>query len=372
MERGARPAAEEAARPRYHPLVTERPDTIAPTASLLDAARIVARGGPLDTKLATLAEHARASTGAAHVSIHLIDAKGTGLVPAGQSQDAGGGTAGAPQADGEDLAPIALGSTHPAVRSALEDRLPVSFVNGPDAQESLPFLPADARGVAAIPLVTADDEGAAVVEGLLLWAGAGEIESAPEPALAVADLVAVAIRQARLENALTEHADWLDRVANTDPLTGLANRRTFERMLQLELVRVNRQSAPIGLALFAVDGLAELEAQAGAAASDDVLRRVAATLADQLRLIDTVARIGGGTFAAICPGAQGTEAATRVRDAVGQLDPAPTGPISVSVGVVRFPDDGTEAEQLLAAGEVALQAAAAEGPGAILESAARR
>ncbi len=343
--------------------MSELPQSAAPAVSLLDAARIIARGGPLDSKLAMLADHARAATDALHVSIHLLDAESTGLVPVGWSGKTGG--------DGADPPPIDLDGVHPAVSAALADRRPVSFVSGADALISLPFLPAGARGLAAIPLVTADDEGAAMVEGLLLWAGATEIESAPEAVLAVADLVAVAVRQARLENALAERADWLDRVSNTDPLTGLANRRTFERMLQLELVRASRQAAPIGLALFAVDGLAEFEAQAGAAAADDVLRRVAATLADQLRLIDTVARIGPGTFAAICPGAQGTEAATRVRDAVGQLEPTPTGPISVSAGVVRFPDEGKEADQLLAAGEAALQAAGTQGRGTISQSAAR-
>jgi len=353
--------------------VSDGPNSLEQPVSLLDAARIVARGGPLDIKLATLAEHARTTTGAAHVSIHLIDAEGTGLVPVGQS-GAGpdDGTTVEAQESGASLSPIALQGAHPAVRAALEDRLPVNFVNDADALASLPFLPATARGVAAIPLVTADDEGSAVVEGMLLWAGVDDADAAPEAVLAVADLVAVAIRQTRLENALTEHADWLDRVANTDPLTGLANRRTFERMLQLELVRASRQAAPIGLALFAVDGLVELEARTGAAAADDVMRRVAATLAEQLRLIDTVARIGSGTFAAICPGAQGTEAATRVRDAVAQLEPAPTGPISVSVGVVRFPDEGNEADQLLAAGEIALESALAQGPGTILGSATGR
>ncbi|CAN5732315.1 hypothetical protein BH24CHL8_BH24CHL8_11440 [soil metagenome] len=348
---------------RYHRPVTDLPESTAPSVSLLDAARVVARGGPLDTKLATLAEHARAASDASQVSIHLLDAAGTGLVPAGWSGDTG--------ADGAQPAPIALEGIHAAVSSALEERRPVSFAPGDDALASLPFLPADARGLAAVPLVTADDDGAAVVEGLLVWAGTAEIEVAPEAVLAVADLVAVAVRQARLENAMTERADWLDRVANTDPLTGLANRRTFERMLQLELVRASRQAGPIGLALFAVDGLTEFEAQAGAAAADDVVRRVATTLADQLRLIDTVARIGPGTFAAICPGAQGTEAATRVRDAIRQLPPAPTGPITVSAGVVRFPDGGKEADQLLAAGQAALHQAEMQGPGTISEAAAR-
>jgi len=341
--------------------VTDPPESTAPAVSLLDAARIVARGGPLDAKLATLVDHARTATHASHVSVHILDAEGTGLVPVSWSGETG--------ENGAPLAPIPLEGVHEAVASALTDRRPMSFARDQADLLSLPFLPATAQAFAAIPLVTADDEGAAVVEGLLLWASSTATQS--ESLLAMADLVAVAIRQARLENALTEHADWLDRVANTDPLTGLANRRTFERMLQLELVRASRQAAPIGLALFAIDGLADFEARAGAAAADDVLRRVAATLAEQLRLIDTVARIAPGTFAAICPGAGGTEAATRVRDAVGQLEPAPTGPISVSAGVVRFPDEGKEADELLGAGQAALQAALMRGPGTVLEAAAR-
>ena len=341
--------------------MTDPPESTAPAVSLLDAARIVARGGPLDAKLATLVDHARTATHASHVSVHILDAEGTGLVPVSWSGETG--------ENGAPLAPIPLEGVHEAVASALTDRRPMSFARDQADLLSLPFLPATAQAFAAIPLVTADDEGAAVVEGLLLWASSTATQS--ESLLAMADLVAVAIRQARLENALTEHADWLDRVANTDPLTGLANRRTFERMLQLELVRASRQAAPIGLALFAIDGLADFEARAGAAAADDVLRRVAATLAEQLRLIDTVARIAPGTFAAICPGAGGTEAATRVRDAVGQLEPAPTGPISVSAGVVRFPDEGKEADELLGAGQAALQAALMRGPGTVLEAAAR-
>lgn len=343
--------------------MTDPPESTAPAVSLLDAARIVARGGPLDAKLATLVDHARTATHASHVSVHILDAEGTGLVPVSWSGETG--------ENGAPPAPIALEGVHEAVASALTDRRPMSFARDQADLLSLPFLPATAQAFAAIPLVTADDEGAAVVEGLLLWASSTATQSPAEPLLAMADLVAVAIRQARLENALTEHADWLDRVANTDPLTGLANRRTFERMLQLELVRASRQAAPIGLALFAIDGLADFEARAGAAAADDVLRRVAATLAEQLRLIDTVARIAPGTFAAICPGAQGTEAAARVRDAVGQLGPSPTGPISVSAGVVRFPDEGKEADELLGAGQAALQAALMRGPGTVLEAAAR-
>jgi len=167
-----------------------------------------------------------------------------------------------------------------------------------------------------------------------------------------------------------EHADWLDRVANTDALTGLANRHTFDRMLQLELARAERQGAPVGLALFGVDGLDVVAERDGAGASDDVLRRVAATLANELRLIDTVARIGPETFAAICPGSPGQEAASRVRDAL--LNPVtgpdrPDLPITVTAVVAGYPEDGTDADALMEAAARLLDRARASDPGGVAE-----
>ena len=136
-------------------------------------------------------------------------------------------------------------------------------------------------------------------------------DAAPDPngpentLTALADLCAVAIRQARLENALLERADWIGRLANTDPLTGLANKVTFERMLELEIARATRQETQLSVLLFDVDGFAEINDRAGAAAGDEVLRHVAATLADQVRLVDTVARYGPDEFALIAPGGGG-------------------------------------------------------------------
>src|SRR3989304_5381648 len=69
---------------------------------------------------------------------------------------------------------------------------------------------------------------------------------------AIGDLAAAAVRSARLEQALVERSDWYDRVAHTDPLTGLANRRTFDRMLELELARAGRQGSPASGAPFGI------------------------------------------------------------------------------------------------------------------------
>jgi diguanylate cyclase (GGDEF)-like protein len=259
-----------------------------------------------------------------------------------------------------------VAGAHSAIAEAISGRRPQILAHGPDALVSLPFLPSDVRSVAIVPLITAGDEGGTEVDGLLLAASEEPLDAVPDTLLAVSDLAAVAIRQSRLENALGERADWLDRMSNTDALTGLANRRTFDRMLQLELARAARQKATVGLALFEVDGLAAIRKRAGETRGDDILRVVASTLADQLRLIDTVGRTGAGTLAAICPGSPGPEAATRVRDAIAKLQPMEgVGPFTVSAGVAHSPDDGAEADALVASAERALAAARSQGNGSV-------
>ncbi len=65
---------------------------------------------------------------------------------------------------------------------------------------------------------------------------------------ALADLAAVAIDRARLASMILERSEWFERMAHTDPLTGLANQRTFARVLELELARAARQGSEISLA----------------------------------------------------------------------------------------------------------------------------
>src|SRR5439155_17396411 len=70
---------------------------------------------------------------------------------------------------------------------------------------------------------------------------------------AMADLTAVAIDRARLASMLLERSEWFERMAHTDPLTGLANQRTFSRILELELAPAARQSSEIANAMFDVE-----------------------------------------------------------------------------------------------------------------------
>ena len=90
-------------------------------------------------------------------------------------------------------------------------------------------------------------------------------ETADEAALldAIADLCAVAVDRNRLASMVAERSEWFERMAHTDPLTGLANQRTFARVLELELARAGRQGSEVSVAIFDVDDFADDQRAAG-------------------------------------------------------------------------------------------------------------
>jgi diguanylate cyclase (GGDEF)-like protein len=313
--------------------------TTDPTSALgaiQEAARLLARGGDLDSRLATLAGLCLGRAGATRAEILLYDGATGQLLPAAA---AGPGQA------------LAVEALDQVARTRRPERRP---------------------GLVAVPLVTQDTAGTEQVQGVLAVgaAGAPDSDDADLAVLtAMADLAAAAVHAARLQRALEERTDWFERVAHTDPLTGLANRRTFERMLELELARGIRQNSPISVAVFDVDGLADLSRRHGADVGDDVLRRVASTLADSVRLVDTVARFGGDEFVVLAPGSAGRTVAERIAAAVAALEAVEGGgSVTVSGGVARFPEDGSSAEALLAAAEAALRSAKQRGSGSVVVS----
>src|SRR5829696_3175159 len=70
---------------------------------------------------------------------------------------------------------------------------------------------------------------------------------------ALAALAALAVDRTRLASTAAERSEWFERMAHTDPLTGLANERTIGRVLELELARASRQASEVSLAMFDVD-----------------------------------------------------------------------------------------------------------------------
>jgi len=336
----------------------DRPDSVDPQMTLLEAARIVARGSELDVKLDALCGHVVSAAAAAAAVIYLFDPVAGILVPAAQ--------AGLDASILAQRGQIAADDPDEIAAQVVRERRAATAL-GADATRAFTGQHPAWRGLVALPLIAADDAGAEDAEGALvaMFETAPPDPQNPENALtALADLCAVAIRQARLESALMERADWIGRLASTDSLTGLANKVTFQRMLELEIARATRQETQLSVLLFDVDGFAEINERGGARAGDEVLRHVAATLADQVRLVDTVARYGPDEFALIAPGGAGQVAGRRVRDALLNRESV-TGPISISIGAAVYPIDGASSEELLDAAARALKEAKRRGRGSI-------
>jgi diguanylate cyclase (GGDEF)-like protein len=176
----------------------------------------------------------------------------------------------------------------------------------------------------------------------------------------------------RASSLVAERAEWFERMAHSDPLTGLANQRTIARVLELELARAGRGAGEVALGILDVDRFVETNEAAGREAGDEVLKNVASVLAESVRLVDTVGRYGGDEFVFVAPGSAGLTVARRVLTGVADLAPVGDRPVSVSIGLATFPADGATADELMASAESALGRAKAAGGGAVEEASAQR
>lgn len=195
-------------------------------------------------------------------------------------------------------------------------------------------------------------------------AGDLSARAAAEPAADARDEMLVVAREFdRMVAAVAAQRTEIERLAATDGLTGLLNRRSFNLRLREELAHAARLGYPLTLALVDIDGFKQLNDARGHLAGDEALQRVAAVLASAVRQTDTVARYGGDEFVAILPGSDEKAAASlanRMRHAVEELK-IPTGrdasrSLSVSIGLAE-PHGPSTADRLIAAADGALYAA---------------
>jgi diguanylate cyclase (GGDEF)-like protein len=93
----------------------------------------------------------------------------------------------------------------------------------------------------------------------------------------------------------------LERLATTDPLTGLPNRQGLEDHLHRESARARRFRRPLSLALIDLDDFKELNDRSGHRAGDELLRDLARTWSQELRAVDVLARFGGDEFVILLP-----------------------------------------------------------------------
>jgi diguanylate cyclase (GGDEF)-like protein len=137
-------------------------------------------------------------------------------------------------------------------------------------------------------------------------------------------------------------------MAATDGLTSVANRRTFEAALEVELSRAARGGTSVSLVMLDIDHFKSLNDTHGHQVGDEVLRGVAAVLTQQSRAFDTPARYGGEEFAVVMPGCDVADAqrgAERLRRAIEAMDTVAK--VTVSAGVATFPVHAADAEALV-------------------------
>lgn len=164
----------------------------------------------------------------------------------------------------------------------------------------------------------------------------------------------------------------LEELANCDGLTGLANRRQFDRVLKTEWARSTRELLPLSLLMIDVDHFKAYNDTYGHQMGDACLQYVAQALGDdsRLRASDVVARYGGEEFSVVLPNTDLDGAlvvAERMRSAVCALDlkhshSTAAAHVTISIGAACMqPNRLSNPAQLLRAADVALYMAKNEG-----------
>lgn len=173
---------------------------------------------------------------------------------------------------------------------------------------------------------------------------------------------------------VTRLTNRLDRVqlhrtlAETDPLTGLANRRKSEEVAQHFLRLAARKEQPFSLAVIDLDHFKAVNDRAGHAAGDEVLQRIARLLLRSFRAEDVVARWGGEEFVIGMFGMEKGAGVQRLTQVLGRFSQerfeGPDGEefsVTFSAGIAEFPRDGRELPDLYRLADQALYQAKEEG-----------
>jgi len=149
-------------------------------------------------------------------------------------------------------------------------------------------------------------------------------------------------------------------LADHDPLTGLPNRRLLEDRLTQALAASQRNSRQTAVMFVDLDRFKAINDSLGHAAGDVVLKEVAGRLVRQLRVVDTICRIGGDEFVVVLPeikrASDAANVAAKILEAVAQpflVDDREL-QFTSSIGISVFPEDGRDAESLIRNADAAM------------------
>jgi diguanylate cyclase (GGDEF)-like protein len=220
----------------------------------------------------------------------------------------------------------------------------------------VPGTPVDPEALIAIPLIARGQ-----IKGVLNIYRVGEesffSEDEFEFAKRFSDAAALALDNAQ-SRARLEHQ------AQTDPLTGLFNHRTFHERLLHALQDASRTHRPVALLMLDIDDFKRVNDVHGHGVGDELLRALADTLRGCVRPDDDVCRLGGEEFAVImrsCDGDDAQRVAGRVVERLAEIDFAGVGTLTVSMGISLGPDHAANPRELTACSEAAMMTAKSRG-----------
>ena len=174
--------------------------------------------------------------------------------------------------------------------------------------------------------------------------------------------VAVAIENAKLYEKVKA-------LAIRDGLTGLYNRRRFEEVLTVEVIRSLRHNRPFSLLFLDVDYFKNYNDGQGHQMGDQLLKELANLLMKRVRLTDFVCRYGGEEFTIILPETDKTSARTVAEDIRAKVEAypfphreqQPRGAVTISIGISECPSDGRNQAEIVKRADDALYRAKEAG-----------
>ena len=219
------------------------------------------------------------------------------------------------------------------------------------------------RSFISVPIIVGDD-----LRGVINVADPVDARGFGDNDLETLELLAKHIGACLVQQ---EQDEVLHRLAETDSLTWLFNRRHFDRRIEAETSRALRGAHLLALLVIDVDGFKSINDRFGHQVGDQVLKGVATALTQAVRPYDVPTRYGGDEFAVLLPEAD-TEAASRVaRRILEKIAALPLPPalvasgehIRLSIGVATFPRPSADAAAVVEAADRAMYSAKQAGGG---------
>lgn len=229
-------------------------------------------------------------------------------------------------------------------------------------------------GAAVAALVRRRGGGASLLAGVLPFLAVGALEAFAPMTLALWKVEAFMLSGGWLAltcsmvltlslGALRQQRDEMTRLAQTDPLTGLPNRRAALEQLERSIALARASGAPLTVAFIDLDHFKRINDFYGHECGDRVLRHVAHALRGAFRSADHVARMGGEEFLVILPGADPDHARMRVDtlramlSSTGVVLDKPGMQVTLSAGISALRADDAAVDALLQRADAAMYAA---------------